>query len=293
MTTTLMLLIDRRLTLITDKLRDIAHFRIQYYLRNSFDNSDKVHSMGILPNLINETMFKFTDEQQRLLSRGPAYVLPAQMYSSVLSSSSSSSTLSMDDVLKKYYAPLQHHLASLFSKHHVNIALSMEMNKVINDRFKDLFSLSSIPTSMQQRALLEKQLVQSIRQLLQEHDLILRRTTDDQNTFYVADRTVFEAKAKEYLQTMANTYPVVVRRNLEDENDEAMKNEVNDMIDSINMSLGILKSRKLLDSEVIQRMELDRSKVRLPYLYFLPDVSKVSVSFVVLKSCPRVFYLEK
>jgi hypothetical protein len=123
MTTTLMLLIDRRLTLITDKLRDIAHFRIQYYLRNSFDNSDKVHSMGILPNLINETTFKFTDEQQRLLSRGPAYVPPAQMYSSVLSSSSS--TLSMDDVLKKHYAPLQHHLASLFSKHHVNIALSM------------------------------------------------------------------------------------------------------------------------------------------------------------------------
>jgi hypothetical protein len=31
-----------------------------------------------------------------------------------------------------------------------------------------------------------------------------------------------------------STYPVVVRRNLEDENDEAMKNEVNDMIDSIN-----------------------------------------------------------
>ena len=266
------MIIDRRLIVITDKLRAVANFRLDYYLRHSFHNSDQVDTMGLRPNLMKDTTYKLTDEQERMLSRGPAYVPPAQMYSRY----EKLSHRSLDDLVKKHYAPLQHRLASLFSKHQINIAVSMEMNKAISGLFKDLFTIS-LPTNLQRRALFEKELVRSIRQLLLERGLILRRTGDDQNTFYLGDRSVFNNKAKEYLRQMADTYQVMVTRKEDDENDGAMKNDVKDLIDSINMFLGVLKSRKLLDADVIKRMEIHAGRVRLPYLYFLPMMSKVSV----------------
>lgn len=273
MTTVLLMIIERQLTLITDKLRTMGNFRLDYYLRENFADSDPVTHMGLPVNVINTTTYALTNEQERLLCRGPAYVPVAQMYSRFLRGSTRLAQTT--DLVKKLYAPLQHRLASLFYKHHINIALSMEMNKVVYEVFKDCFGIG-LPKNVEQRARFEKQLVRSIRQWALERGLILRRTADDQNTFFIGDRQVFDAKIKEYLRQMADTYQVAVARRDDDANDEALKNELNDMIDSINMFLGVMKSRKLLNDEVIKRMEVDRARLRLPYAYFLPLVSKVS-----------------
>ncbi len=43
----------------------------------------------------------------------------------------------------------------------------------------------------------------------------------------------------------------------------------------MNSALDILKRRKALNSGLIDKLLTDTTKVKLPYLYFLPDVSKV------------------
>ncbi|CAF4757684.1 unnamed protein product, partial [Rotaria magnacalcarata] len=72
-------------------------------------------------------------KQLKLLNRGPTYVPPCQL-------SISSLNQSIDDIIKKQYASLKHQLNAIFSKYHINIALSMEIQQKINSQFTNLFS---------------------------------------------------------------------------------------------------------------------------------------------------------
>ncbi len=51
---------------------------------------------------------------------------------------------------------------------------------------------------------------------------------------------------------------------------------MNKLIDFINHALSILRRRNELDEKLYNRLRLGATKVKLPYLYFLPNVSQVS-----------------
>lgn len=271
-------IIEQRLTNITNKLRDIYQYRINYFLRNSYHDSNKTY-FKYLSTMIIDTKQSFTDQQLQLLNRGPTYVPPCQMYLSL------SGHLSMDHILKKQYAPLQHQLVRLFSKYHINIAQSMEIEKKMSEQFKALFSLT-IPSSILHRAVYEKKLVQSIYHVLSKHNLILRRTADHMNRFYVGNKDDFERKSNAYL--INNDAYRVLMTISEENTEQQIQIEINEMIESMNMALDILKRRKALNQDVIKRITIDKTKVRVPHLYFLPDVSNVrlpSVNLII------IFYL--
>ena len=221
------------------------------------------------------TTYRFNDRQQRLLNRGPTYVPPSQMHIS-------SSYSSIDAMAKNLYAPLQHRLASFFSEYHVNIALSMELEKQASEQFQDLFTIS-IPSTLCDRAIYEKEVVQSIRQCLAKNSLVLKRTADQMNIFYVGDASAFEGTADDFLAT-TDAYKALLT--VEGDNTEQQfRDEFNEMIDSINSALSILKRRKAFDHETADWLRLDATKVKLPCLYFLPDISKVRRSLSVLFQC--------
>ncbi|CAF4263230.1 unnamed protein product, partial [Rotaria sordida] len=149
----------------------------------------------------------------------------------------------------------------------------MAFDQKINDKFQNLFS-TPIPTMLQQRALYEKQLIQSIRYTLKEDNLILRRTADHMNIFYLGNRQNFEAKANEYL-TKTDAYTVIIAMDGENDNQQQqLQNELNEMIESINFALKVLKSRKAIDDNITSRLLLHATNIKIPSLYFLPDVSK-------------------
>jgi hypothetical protein len=280
MPTVLTNLIQQRLTNITDKLRDLYGFRTDYYLRSSYGDAENVtktdkdqnmNKIGFVPRLIIDTPYSLTDKQIQILNRGPTYVPPCQTHIS-------SSCQTTDDIIKKLYAPLKHQLAAMHFKYGIDINLSMEFQDKINEQFKDHFSVP-IPSDIQQRALYEMKLVYTIRRSLKQKNLILRRTADNMNTFYLGNKQDFEMKANDYL-TKTDAYEVLMTID-EEKHERQLQTDLNKKIESINWALGVLKRRKDLKEDIVKDLLLDQTKVQLSYLYFLPDVSKVN-NFVVL-----------
>lgn len=285
MPTTLSNLIEKSLQTITDQYRDTYYYKVDYYLRNAYDTFERVNineNQSILTrnqfslNLIVNTKHSLTEKQLQLLNRGPTYVPTCQMY---LSPSYSS----LDDILKQQFAPLKRQLASLFSKYRINLSLSMEIQRKLFDRFKTLFSIS-IPVNLQQRAFYEKKLIQSIRLSLQEDNLILRRTADNMNTFYLGNRQEFEEKANKFM-ARSEAYESVLCLNDDTNKEQQISKYMNQMVTSMNTLLEKLREQKSLDNKTIDSFIVDCSKLKLPYLYFLPDVSKVrlpKISYSIL-----------
>ncbi|CAF3104674.1 unnamed protein product [Rotaria sp. Silwood2] len=273
MTTTLINLLEQRLNDITSRWKDIYNYRIDYFLRNSYDELDYTdknaieQTMKIIPlssSLIIATTHQFNDKQLQLLSRGPSYVPPCLIY--ILFSNES-----MDDIVKKQFAPLKHQLMNLFEKHNINLPLIMEMQDKNYKAFNDIFS-KPIPFNLYERAIYEKNLIQSIQYSLKKNNLILRRTADNMNTFYVGNIQDFETKADKYL-TKSDDYKVLI--NINDENNEKpLDGALKEMIDSMNSLLEKLKTHKAINDDLFKRLVVDPAKIKLPYLYFLPNVSK-------------------
>lgn len=284
MPTTLSTLIERRLNNIVDRWRDVYIFRLLYHVEAPFGNwetlqkttanthtNHPIHEqqsmthIGFHPRIIITTnLHCLTEEQLRLLNRGPTYVPPCQMHVS-------SSSL-LDDILKKQYAPLKHQLASLFSKYSVNVALQFTIQNHVYSQFKKVFSLPP-PTGIQQRARSELLLVRDIRQILKNNNLILRRTADNMNTFYLGNRDGFERRADSYVATTSQ-YQVFCAIN-EHDNQQAFRSEMNNLFESIDHSLRILRRRNDIDENLYKRLQTDPKQMKLSYLYFLPSISQV------------------
>ncbi|CAF2215442.1 unnamed protein product [Rotaria magnacalcarata] len=141
MPTTLTNLIEKRLIGITDRWRDVYNYRLNFYFRNFYGDfestnmnadGDKMKRIGFSSSLIIDGIHQFSDKELQLLNRRPTYVPPCQI-------SISSSGQSIDDIIKKKYAPLKHQLSYLFSKYHINIALSMEIQQKISDQIYRAF----------------------------------------------------------------------------------------------------------------------------------------------------------
>ncbi|CAF2125252.1 unnamed protein product, partial [Rotaria magnacalcarata] len=253
MTTTLTNLIENRLKTITNRWRDIYNYRINNYIRNSYDNLDSINTnkidqksnnSGFSFFLIIDAIHQFSEKQLQLLNRGPTYVPPCQ--TSILSSCHS-----MDDIVERKYAPLKHQLNSLFSKHHINVALPLEIQQKISDQFADSFSVP-IPSSLHQRALYEDRLILSIRYSLNENNLILRRTADNMNTFYLGNLQEFETKAYDYL-SKSDAYKVLLNKDT-DNGGQQWQIELKQMVESMNLLLESLKNHKAVNIDLFNRL---------------------------------------
>ncbi|CAF4679464.1 unnamed protein product, partial [Rotaria socialis] len=243
MTTALIHLIERCLTLITEKFRQIYNYRFDYYLQN--DHQQQQQQIGFSTSLIIDTTHKLTKKEMQLLNRGPSYVPPYQL-------SISSFMTTNDEIIKRKYAPLKHQLATLFSKYHINIAISMDIEQKIHEQFKNLFSIS-LPSTIRQRALYEKQLVQSI------------------HRFYLGNSQNFQTKAHQYLSN-SDSFQLLMTLN-ETNDQEPVHDKFHGMIESINFALKILKHRKAIDPHTITRLLVDPTKIQLSDMDFLCDIS--------------------
>ena len=180
----------------------------------------------------------------------------------------------MNDIIKELYAPLKQKMYFLFSKYHVNIALSMDLEVKIRDEFKQKL-LNPISIELQQRVSDEKKVMHSIRRSLddrQQSDLILRRTADDMNTFYLGNRKEFNEKSKAFMnETDIYELQVIIA---ERHDDTEWQNDIHRMIESMNSILRRIFEKKNIDDDVLQRLTIDISLIKIPFLYFLPHISR-------------------
>ncbi|CAF4455542.1 unnamed protein product [Rotaria socialis] len=267
-------LIYRRFYVLQKKMDCLHYYRTDLSVRrrrrrgryNRYDtHNDKTPNtmFRFSPSMIICTSrHAFTDEQLKLLNRGPTYVPPYQTYIS----STDQSTIEM---IKKNFKLLQHHLTILLTKSNVNMAQATLIIKQIKDAYTLTFS-RSLSSSMYQRALYERNLVDTIRAHLKSNDLILRRTADQRNVFYLGNRNDFEDKTNEY---MKQTDIFEICDDINDENLQVTRDYLVKKIKAFNDELNfIFHDKKYKD--LIEKLSIDTDKVELPYLYFLPDVSQ-------------------
>ena len=136
----------------------------------------------------------------------------------------------------------------------------MEIQKKVYDEFKHLFSIS-IPSNLRERVLYEKKSIQSIRSSLQKNNLLLRRTADNRNTFYIGDRHEFQMKGEHYLDR-SFVYEILIAKHdqLSHEQQQQERNtQMKEMIESMNLLLEELKRHKSLDDKTINQLRLDAS----------------------------------
>ncbi|CAF1249427.1 unnamed protein product [Adineta ricciae] len=272
-------LIYRNFKTMDKKLKYISDFRRNYYLKNHRDpidnNSeqwfDKKNVDSFAPTMIiDTTSHQLTIEQIKLLNRGPTYLLPCYIYAS---------SESIKDTIQQQYKLLQHHLSLIFARFNINSTQSMFINKQIKDTYVDMFS-SLPPLPIYQRAVYECQLVQSIREQLEKNQLILRRTADRRNVFYLGNRKEFEDKGKHYMFT-TNTFEF--RETIPPTNLGYAYEYLAKIVRAINSDIEKIFNNKKTYKDLLQKLYIDIDKVYWPYLYFLPDVSEKSE--VSVKPC--------
>ena len=278
---TLVRLIEQRTANVHAKLATMMHFFVEYNLRQPYGRWEKnagqplpaAPHAGFQQTLIVDATTNehaapwLTDEQRRLLNRGPTYVPPGQMHIAP-------SLPTIDDVLRKQYEPLQRQMTVLLDKYHIDLPRREHVRVETLRAFRQTF-VSDLPAPVLRRARDERQHVRALRSTLARHDLILRRTADHTNTFYLGPRRPFDGMATAYMNTSEQfTLLLTV--------DELTRAHIGPLVDrqlrSINSTLDSLHKSKRLTDDVYQYLQLTKASVRLPHLYFLPDVSAAATT---------------
>ncbi len=110
-------------------------------------------------------------------------------------------------------------------------------------------------------ALEQAQILQSIRQIIRNMDLIIR-ITDKGHNFYIGSATEFEKKVDKFF---SETNAFI----------ELSYNPYNEILDKVNQLLDKLQSKKLILQWQFKLMKPDPEKTELPHLYFNPKTHKV------------------
>jgi hypothetical protein len=228
--------------------------------RRSDNNKSNI---GYSPSLIQHAIHHLSYEQLSFLNRGPTYVSPCQMHIS-------STSLSTDEIITKQMAPLRRQLTKLFAKYPVDIARKKNFEKDIQKAFQDSFSVP-IPLLLQKRTVYEKQLIRSIHHHIRIDHLILRRTADEKNTYYIGSFDEFNHKCNEYMES-SNCYEMI---GIIDEN-KTEQQQLTNIITSIDVALEKLQQKKLIATDHLEKLKINtKTNVNLPYLYFLPETHQV------------------
>ncbi|CAF4432776.1 unnamed protein product, partial [Rotaria magnacalcarata] len=194
---------------------------------------------------------------------GPSYVSPRQLH--ILSGSSST----MNETLTKQMAPLRRELTRVFTKYPVDLSRRMNFEKEIQNLFHASFD-QSIPSTLEERILYEKQLIKSIRYQLNKDQLILRRTVDNYNTYYLGPLNEFQKKSDDFVQH-STSYEFIGM--LDGINTE--QQQPDEIIDSINSQFETLQQKRLINNDYRTKFIISKkSTTKLPHLYFLPETNE-------------------
>jgi len=196
----------------------------------------------------------------------------------VLSSTSSTTTTttttpvsSLDQILTKQIMPLRRQLTKLFTKYPVDLTRRCTFEKKIEEQFIESFSQPPIPVAIEQRAFHEKQLLRSIQIQLKSDQLILRRTADNNNTYYLGCRQEFEKMTQDHLD---NSHYCEIIGTINELHSE--KQYLIEIIQSIDSKIEQLVQKKLIPMDHLKKLQIGkRTNIKLPHLYFLPKTQQV------------------
>jgi hypothetical protein len=250
-----------------EHLKFICQFTINYSIRKSYLNHEleNTKQIGFLsnfridPTTATTSIHKLTHQQIQLLRRGPTYVAPCQLHI-------------INQMISKQYAPLNHQLAVVLERFGAVFSSKIDLNNHISQTFQNLYS-QPLPNGIYQRALYEKQLIQSINQFLNKNNLILRRTADQNNIFYLYDRDNFIDRSNQYMENHMDHYYVLI--DLSEMTEESIQEELNRKYLYMNSELN--------NSNINKRHQVKIDKIKLPYLYFLPDTSTIKDNSLQVK----------
>ncbi|CAF3881794.1 unnamed protein product [Rotaria sp. Silwood1] len=213
--------------------------------------------------MIQDTPHYLSIEQVKFLNRGPSYVPPCQIH--ILSKSS----LTLAQMVTKQMVPLRRELTKLFTNYSGDLPRRMNFEKEIQQCFNDSF-ICSMPDVLEERALYEHRLIQSIRYHLKKDQLILKRTADDMNTYYLGRLDEFNQLSDNFLEN--STCYELIETMSDTHTEQATK--LQEIILSINSQLEKLYQRKLINKDQLTKFSINkRLKLKLPYLYFLPETN--------------------
>lgn len=228
------------------------------------DLSNKSPIQICSPSLIQDTTEHcLSIKQLDFLNRGPSYVSPGQLH--LLTESS----ISMNDLLTKQYRPLRQGLTRLFTRYPADLSRRINFEQQIVKLFNECFG-QNLPIEIQQRSIMERQLLQSIQYELKKQNLILRRTADDKNTYYLGVFDEFQNKTKEYVEK-SSCY-LCKDKITEIFTEDAHFIEILQLIDT---QLNRLYERRFIkkDQLLLFLTEDKKANLKLPRLYFLPDTN--------------------
>ena len=183
--------------------------------------------------MIQHTAHHFSFEQIQLLNRGPTYVVPAQMRLF-------NTQQVLDSILIEQFVPLRKQLLSIFTRFSLDLARQQTFRRSLEQQFLQSFS-STVPNHIEQRAKYEQKLLQSIQSKLTYDDLILRRTADDFNTFYLDNYNNFNRLCQNQLES--STYFELVT-SLDVNNPNAEQQYLTELIVSMDTFLQGLQQKK-------------------------------------------------
>ena len=277
---TLRNLLRQRSVNMKNKLKLIRDFTIHYYLHSSYSELEMMtmttKRTGFLsPLLIDSTLIEhhLTERQLQLLNRGPTYIPPGQFH---ISASTHNET--RDSWIKKQYAPLKHQLAIVFNKYQTYVPNTMNFQVDAFKVFENLYSLP-LPSDIDQRAIYEKKFIRSIQCTLKKNHLLLRRTADQQNTFYLGPMQDFIHLSNQYMENNTDTYSILF--DLDAMTVQDVQQQLKARYHALNSELDKLIHEKRLNNVTHPKLRLKIEHVKLPYLYFLPEMSTVHSSLQV------------
>ncbi|CAF2056870.1 unnamed protein product [Rotaria magnacalcarata] len=231
--------------------------------RSNNNSSNKSKSFQCSPTLIQNSIHHLTIKQIEFLNRGPSYVSPCQIH--ILSQFTS---LSIEDLLEKQLVPLQHELTRVFMKYPLLVTRRINFENQLIKIFHESFR-QPIPIVCHERILHEKYLLQSIQYQLKHESLILRRTADNQNTYYLGQLKEFEQKSNDYIAT-SPCYLFVDTINKQRTKQDHLK----EILQFIDTQLQILYDKHLINQDQLREFSTSkRSNFKLPHLYFLPELN--------------------
>lgn len=209
-----------------------------------------------------------TIEQILLLSRGPSYVPPGQMHVSP--------SLNFNDLANTQMKPLLQQIHAFFNQYQIGISRKAGFLTELKRIFNQYFHVS-LPNSIEQRATAERQLILSIRQQLERDQLILRRTADQMNLFYLANADEFHVQSQAYINRTSSFERI----------SNMTQVKLEEICQSIDTSLLQLRQQSRIQENHLSKMSVKRINLALPHLYFLPESGQHDLPILhpIVSSC--------